>query len=412
MAIRNVIMAAAGNAGAKWWQLKFQDGYSYAQGLAIDSSGNAIVSGYAATSTNFIAKVNSSGVQQWQRKYAASVPYSLATDTSDNVIAFSPNGLTAKYNSSGALQWQRVVTNHANVYEQASACDSSGNMYSAYFYGIVAVVEKRNTSGVLQWSKEITLSGTDYTATRALTVAPSGDIYVGVASASASTMYVALVKLSSAGAITWQRSWSTPIDNILASTGVATDSSGNVYFLIGRETNPGAVSSLVLYKFNSSGTAQWQRALTHVNGETVARAGALAVSASGDCYVGTYTSSPNKACLVKYNTSGTIQYGQYFGSSYATQIARIVVAPTDFIYLAMYDNTSPRAAILTRLRQDGSATTGTAFMPLYSGSVTESAGALSDTAGSYSIATFSQTDAAGAATDAAGTVTPSLSNVF
>lgn len=141
---------------------------------ALDASGNLIVVGtFTSTSAIFVAKYNSSGTLQWQRKLAASSggwgsAFSVACDSSDNVYVvgsqfdaaqYYVGAVIAKLNSSGTLQWSRVVdlTGSANqgFTFYGVAADSSGNTYSVGHNFGINIIAKYNTSGTLQWTRKL-----------------------------------------------------------------------------------------------------------------------------------------------------------------------------------------------------------------------------------------------------------------
>jgi hypothetical protein len=90
----------------------------------VDSSENVYLLGSTDTNVGvksfLIAKYNSSGTLQWQRKLGtgstnATVPGQLALDSSNNVYVVGWNAgnkvQIAKYDSSGVIQWQRSISN-------------------------------------------------------------------------------------------------------------------------------------------------------------------------------------------------------------------------------------------------------------------------------------------------------------
>jgi hypothetical protein len=117
-------------------------------------------------------------------------------------------------------------------------------------------------------------------------------------------------------------------------TGVATDSSGNVYVTGGTEggldgTNAGS-GDLYVVKYNSSSTKQWTKQL---GTSSLDFAEGVATDSSGNVYVtgdteggldGNSSTGGNDLFVVKYNSSGTKQWTKQLGTSsddYASGVA-------------------------------------------------------------------------------------------
>ena len=109
-------------------------------------------------------------------------------------------------------------------------------------------------------------------------------------------------------------------------TGVATDSSGNVYVTgmtfggLDWNTSAGA-NDLFVVKYNSSGTKQWTEQLGTPSSDA---ANAVATDSSGNVYVvgvtyggldGNTNAGNSDLFVVKYNSSGTKQWTKQLGSS-------------------------------------------------------------------------------------------------
>jgi hypothetical protein len=249
---------------------------------AVDSSGNIYAVGTQNASSVYrllLTKVDSSGVLQWSRRLGDSAGlafgYDVGVDSSGNVYVggYSQNNtstdkyalLLAKYNSSGTIQWQKkLYQSVGNNVTQAFSVDSSGNCYiggystqavgpPATTYGFIA---KYNSSGTLQWQKQFLDGGFGNGSVgniAGIKVNSSGDIFTigSMYNGSTTTSTRFLQKLNSSGTVQWQRSYS---DSGLYS--VTLDSSSNLYIC-----GEGTVGTYIghILKYNSSGTIQWQR---------------------------------------------------------------------------------------------------------------------------------------------------------
>ena len=147
---RDILIAKFANDGTLEWDRTLgtseSSGNSNGTGVAIDSADNILVCGYASkTGTGeqgIVAKYNSSGTIQWQRQLGASTSAdrfnSVAVDSSDNVICvgtYQPSPsyqyeiIVAKYNSSGTFQWDRKLDGNNEDEAHGVVTDSSDNIY-------------------------------------------------------------------------------------------------------------------------------------------------------------------------------------------------------------------------------------------------------------------------------------------
>jgi len=279
----SLLLAKYDPFGSVQWQRTLSDSLQE-EGLSVgvDSSDNVYVTGYtqsqgAGSLDLLVAKYNSSGTIQWQRILGGAsndIAYAIDFDSSDNVYvtgdtnsqgAGGADFLIAKYNSSGTIQWQRILGGSNTDSARSVKLDSSSNVYvvgqteSTGAGGADFLIAKYNSSGTIQWQR--ILGGAGYDAGRSVAIDSSDNVYVfGYTSSQGAGSYdFLLAKYNSSGTIQWQ--------NVLGGStydfgqSVAIDSSDNVY-VVGQTNSTGAGSyDLVLAKYNSSGTIQWQRIL-------------------------------------------------------------------------------------------------------------------------------------------------------
>ena len=337
-------------------------------GIAVDSSGNV----YTVTQTRadgagstdvLIVKYDFTGTIQWQRTLGGTSGdngISVAVDSSDNVYitgnaSNSSNQtmdvLIAKYDSLGNVLWQRVLGEPGDdpfIYRLDSghgiALDSSNNVYIVGYTNEISddhnnlsnkiLTAKYNSSGTFQWQRA--LGGTDVSA-------QDGKGF-GIAVDSSNNVYIVgeyyfdiiIAKYNSSGTLQWQRRLKGVggSDSIDSGRGIAVDSSDNVY-ITGRTGSDGAGSyDVIIAKYNSSGTLQWQRTLGGTNSES---GQGIAIDNSDNLYIVGQTSSEGAGetdiLIAKYNSSGNIQWQRTLGGTGTESAYSIAVDSSNNVYI-------------------------------------------------------------------------------
>lgn len=401
-------------------------------GIALDSSDNFYVFGQSTnsgTTDGQLAKYNKSGVIQWQRRFGlvASQNYGrgVAVDSSNNIYACSRLddatgqylGLV-KYNSSGTIQWQKklgdVPSFTAAGYKVT--VDSSNNVYvtgETDTPGRASILlAKYNTSGAVQFQRTLTNVLGDYA--EGIDTDSSGNIYVaGYGFNFGESLNIILAKYNSSGTIQWQRKLVTGNSERLNS--LAVDSSGNSYG-VGHANNSGT-TDIQIVKYNSSGTIQFQRILGGSVGQTTGQS--IILDSANNFYVcgSTLNSGNFRIQLAKYNSSGTIQWQRKLGSSSGNTTGfSIAVDSTDNLYICAQTAVSGTTDFfIAKLPSDGSLT-GTYTLSGYSfvyeaTTLTDSTSTLTESAAGYTDAASSLSESNSALTDAASTLTSTVTTL-
>jgi hypothetical protein len=389
-----VVIKYNSSGNGQWAARLGSVGEDFAYGVAVDSSGNVSITGQAANSASlnvynanntlfgtltysnltaisaFLVRYNSSGAVQWAAKMGSSVNGTLTTGVSvdsggniyvtgyfnasylslyGNLLSFFltiPNAggtdaFMVKYNSNGAPQWAARVASSVADIGNAVLLNSDGTSYFCGQTGGVATIYDS--------------TGTPFGTTIATN--GSSDAFV--------------VKFDAAGYVLWvTRIASTNAD---FARRVKTDSSGNLYVAVGCG-NTGALTTTIynsdgttfgtvttatggtdtlLVKYNSDGFGQWaSRISSSVNdnpsGLVVDPNGNIIIAGqnSGAATITAYNSDTTAfattltnigggdAYVVKYNSSGFVQWVTRIGTTGADNVNNIAVDSASNIYIA------------------------------------------------------------------------------
>ena len=231
--------------------------------------------------------------------------------------------LIAKYNTNGVLQWQKALQNSFRDYGNDIEVDSSGNVYVVGTSRSMGpgqssgTITKLNTSGTVQWQRTFGVASPQYNNGNCVAVDSNGNVYIGAMSSDSSNnmWYAAIIKYNSSGTLQWTKFvGNNGVTNYIS--GITIDSSDNIYVtgVLGGSGN----SPAFIAKLDTSGTVQWQRTLS---GSFYTVCNSITVDSSANVYVCGYTdisgAGYTDAFIIKYNTSGTIQWQRTFGSSVA-----------------------------------------------------------------------------------------------
>ncbi|MBW1817606.1 MAG: IPTL-CTERM sorting domain-containing protein, partial [Deltaproteobacteria bacterium] len=319
----DALIAKLNSSGVRQWNT-FMGSASidFAQGVAVDSGGNVVVAGnsdstwgspvnaHTGGTDAFVAKLDSSGIRQWHT-FMGSVATSgdaVSVDTSGNVFVAGTGNATwgspvnafagvrdafvAKLNSSGVQQWHTFMGSGMNEWGLAVAADTAGNVvvagWSQATWGapvnahagfIDAFAAKLDSSGNRLWNTFMGSGAIDLCASVA--VDPSGNVVMaGRSDATWGTPVSAhtggadafVAKLNSSGT----RLWNTFMGSgaIEVGEGVALDTSGNIV-VAGRSdatwgtpvsAHAGGIDAFVA-KLNSSGTRLWHTFMGSASGD-------------------------------------------------------------------------------------------------------------------------------------------------
>lgn len=298
--------------------------------IAVDDSGNVYVSGNSYNTITLydliVIKYNSSGVEQWVRKYngpgnSQDGATALAIDNTGNIVVTgysygsgsSSDFVTIKYNANGDSLWLKRYNGASNGFDIANAIaiDASGNIcVTGQSFGSTSAADfatiKYKPNGDTLWVKKYSGPGNNQDQTYDIAIDALENVYVTGSSVGTGTQddYVT-IKYNAEGVQQWLQRYNITgnVEDFPYSIGV--DNNGNV-FVTGRSQGVGTSRDYATIKYNTSGVQQWIKRYNGT-GNSVDEAYCLALDTSGNIYVsgisgGTGTSGDY--ATIKYNTDG------------------------------------------------------------------------------------------------------------
>lgn len=263
--------------------------------LALDSIGDLFVSSSLITTA-----YSNSGVPLWTNRYIGPGPnlasiWAIAVDSSGNVLVTGDSGgsdyATVKYSNSGVPLWTNLYGGPWNSSDTALgiAADSSGNVFvtgeslSNNFLNSDFVTIKYSSSGMPLWTNRYNGPGNDSDEVTGIAVDSSGNVFVTGRSYSGSTTDYATIKYSSVGVPLWTRRYNGPGNDWDGAFDIATDSAGNV-FVTGSSANSSGNSDFATVAYSSAGLPLWTKRYNgSANGDD--GAAAIALDRNGNVFV-------------------------------------------------------------------------------------------------------------------------------
>ena len=319
-----------------------------AKGIAVDDAGNVSVTGPSMgidTYDEFVViKYDSIGNIVWLRDFdddlhdGSNWPHRIAVDDSGNVIVTgkshsvggvseSADYLTVKYTQSGDSVWAEFYDGHGNDYDEAFALavDHSGNIYvsgssTGSGTGTDLITVKYAPNGDTVWVGRY--DGPDHGDDEdvfAVAADDSGNVYItgsslGIASAKDCTT----IKYRSDGVTDWVHRYDGPASYDDVGLALALDAGGSVH-VAGVSYGIGTHFDYLTIKLNPSGDTSWVRRFNGA-GDEMDYAVDLALDAEGGVYItgSSYNGTPTSDDIVtiKYTASGDLEWQAAYNDPY------------------------------------------------------------------------------------------------
>jgi uncharacterized delta-60 repeat protein len=322
-------------SGALLWESRYHggSGADRARALAVDSSGNAYLTGESLGSTSGFdyatAKFSPSGELLWSKRFTSAgnandFARAIVLDSQSNVIVTggsngSPNNsanvTTIKYDSNGNEIWTRTFDGPGGFRDEGFAVvvDEFDNVYVAGIgrpaSNLDMMLLKYDSAGNLQWSRFYNGPGNGDDNANAIAYR-AGFVYITGSSRSAggNVDYTTIKYSAIDGTQIWIATYNGPLsatDNANAITIGADDS----VYVTGDSQRLGGGADYATIKYNSSGTELWVSRYDGANGNDIARA--IAVGSSGEVYITGSSAASNGQpdyATVRYDTNGGLDW--------------------------------------------------------------------------------------------------------
>lgn len=331
--------------------------YDFGYGIAMDSSRNIYVTGttmsYGAGDEDlFLVKFDSSGGYQWHRTWGGidtDIGSEVAVDSLDNVYIVGTTEnfgsvnfdiVLVKYDNLGVQQWNQTWGGNGFETGRSMMIDSLNSVYivgetDSYGAGEDDVVLiKFNSAGTYQWNR--TWGGSEKEVGNEITMDSLGNIYVTGYNGSTGLLPsdMVLVKFDSFGIEQWNRTWNERESDI--GNGVAVDTLDNVY-VVGSKVNI-SVSldrDVFLVKYNSSGALQWNRTW---GGDDMDSGGKMVLDSLNNIYIigeiRSFGAEGVDTVLIKYDISGAQKWYRTWGEEWHEYATGITLDSSDNIYIS------------------------------------------------------------------------------
>ena len=275
----------AAATGAWLWERRFigpAGGDDYATAVAVDGNGNVVVTGssqnFSGNADYYTAKyAGANGALLWERRYSGPAggnhfAAALALDASGNVLVTgqSWNGTnddfyTVKYAAAdGALLWEQRFIGPANRDDlaRAVAVDGNGNVlvtgashngtnYDCY------TAKYATTNGALLWEQRFNGPANRDDYTRAVAVDGEGQVLVtGYSNNETNADYYTARYAATNGVLLWEQRYNSPANGDDEAVAVTVDGSGSVY-VTGSSAGSNGVPVYVTVSYDRNGNELW-----------------------------------------------------------------------------------------------------------------------------------------------------------
>ncbi len=266
---------------------------------------------------------------------------------------FISGALLGEINAQINIQWQTRYSSAGTNIDRAEdmALDGAGNVYvTGLGQGVSGnfdyVTIKYDPTGAEIWRTEYNGTGNSLDEAHAITLDPSGNVYVtGWSDGGAGTGYdYATVKYNSAGVQQWASRYTNVAGGTDEAWDIDVDNAGNV-FVTGSSDGAGTNSAATTVRYNSAGVQQYATRFEGAGSSIDAGFAIYVDSLTGTAYVTGYTFQSTAAdfdyITLKYNLAGIQQWATKYNSPDGNydEARAIAVDAAGNVYVTGYSQT-------------------------------------------------------------------------
>ena len=330
-----------------------------------DTSGNIYAAGTGSNAISNLLKIDGiAGNITWQKADSTTYPFFNSPPAVNNTtgqIAWSAGpssgqGAQFSISSAGAITWQQRLNGGSNAQylrPQPNGIDSSGNIYSYTSNNSSGSLLRFSNTGSVTWQRTLTRASTTLNGTGFVHLDGSNFVYYCIfhSDTAAVNFITGLYKYNSSGTIQWQTGINTTLNTGFNPVGFDGTSAGVTAMVLSPRTSG---PLMVVTSVNASGTGVFSRQLTGTTNPTSLD---VAISPDGNIYA--LGSVGQALYVIKYNASGTLQWQRKITSSstnFGTQWASIRAADNLNFFVGTSERNSTGNALALRLPTDGTLT--------------------------------------------------------
>lgn len=364
----DILLTALASNGTVLWQNSCGSSPTaddYGTDLKIDNSGNIFICASKHNGSNLdylVAKYSSTGSLIWQQAYNGTgngddVPSAITLDASGNVFVtgtskgtgppFNTDYATIKFNSSGTQQWVKRY-NFTNLPEIATGIgiDNSGNVIvcgtsaNNALNADFTIVKYNNASGAQMGVQRHATAGNGYDLPTEMKIDGNGKIFVVGTSEAGTNKDIKVLALNNNLTVNWIK-YIDKCGNTDEGHGLALKGNSEVVATGFSTKTSGGTDFITCNYSNTSGVENWTNSKTAVVDSDISKGRKVTIGSNGTIYVtGEVQKGVNRVfSIIAFRPDGSIKWGKDIdGLNSSDYSPRQILEDNGIIYITGIEN--------------------------------------------------------------------------